>query len=306
MDTLDLLESFNSFLDLPRDEEGRARLRDLLESGFSGIITDKAGRKRKYVNGKPVAMQAGSAATTGAQAKKKAKRLDPPTPQEKTSFVQKLKSLATTVKGIAKNVAERVGTTIWNRMTEPEKQVTEKAWAVAKGLYVALESPRHKLEQMATEVAKERGLPETHVKKVSSVLASASIVEQWVTNIPATHHALHELHIDGVAGFALAKVGALVPVAALGYLIYSSARNPFATLKAAKKVLTDTHMHESVMESKTSIQDVKDKTALLLERADRGDWYFALLSMALDQTKDLNKAIDMADKAFAKQPEEPT
>lgn len=281
-----------------------------LESGFSGTITDRAGRKRKYIDGKPVKIEkpshAGAAATTGAQAKKKAKsHVNSVNKAERQSFIDKLKSLASGAKELAKNAAARIGQAAWDRLTEKEKQVAESTWKVAKGLYTALESPRHHIETIAKESAKERGLNEKQVKQISSTLAVASVVEQWVTNIPATHHALHELHIEGAAGFVLAKVGAFIPVAAIGYIAYSTARNPFATLRAAKKVLgSQSHdLHESIMES-MSEADIREYTDMLSDRAAKGDWYFALLSVALDQTKNLKQAIQLADEAFEKQPAE--
>lgn len=289
MNRIELLESVKSLLSLPRDEQGYIQ-HHLVESGFTGTITDRLNRKRKYVDGKPV--KGGAASTTGAQAKKKAKRQQPLPPAEKHTLISRLKSLASGAKSLAKNVAARIGNAAWSQLTEKEKQVAESTWAIAKGVYVALESPRHHLETLAKNVAKERGLDDKQVKQVSSVLATASIIEQWGTNIPLAHHGLHELHIDGFAGFALAKVGAFIPIAALGYLAYSFGRNPFATLSAARKMIKD---HSGKVHEAESETDIKDLTGMLLKRK-LDDQYFAVLMVALDKTKSLRQAIIMADE----------
>ena len=41
---------------------------------------------------------------------------------------------------------------------------------------------------------------------------------------------------------------------------------------------------------------------LFLRLREGGDWYYALISAALDEVKDLEEAIKMADEAYAQNP----
>lgn len=193
------------------------------------------------------------------------------------------------------------------------------AGAVGKGFFKfgaavhhALEIPHHAAHAMVKKVAEERGFSPEHVKEVAQTIATHDLILGWTIKIPIAHGMIDAAEImpegDHYSGLALAKVGYYFPVAALGYLAYSAARNPLAMVRAAKRMLTEktAHAHESrLWESEYADLDKEELTAHLLaafDDADDPDWYHALLSVGLDKTHDLASAMELADEALERQP----
>lgn len=170
--------------------------------------------------------------------------------------------------------------------------------------------------RLAVEVAKERGLGAGKAAYVGRCLAIWDTALQWTAQVPATEHVGHLLGLPGLAAVGLAKVSVAVPIASISYIAYSTARNPLATIRAAKNLIRgkkQTHMdrklagkkrvHEGVGEDHT-----RDLTAQLLHGFDQvgdHDWYEALLMAAFDETGNAADAIRLANQIMASSPAVP-
>lgn len=218
---------------------------------------------------------------------------------DKKSKLAKAADAAKAVGIGAKTAAERVGDYVWERMPEKAQKMCEHLYKAGKYLLHQAEGAIRGGKALALEVAQERGLPETHVARVGTVLAVADNVMAWTVNFPAT------LAMTG--SLSIAKGSSFVPVASMAYVAYSGVANPFATIRAAKKAVRKLPaaaakslkgVHESL-----SMGGYGEMAALLFERlqaaGDNADWYEALVYAALDDTHDLAKAIEIADEAFA-------
>lgn len=250
---------------------------------------------------------AGIDATTGAQARKKAKRQAaaggtpqpaPGTPQHaaaKKSVVARLIEGTKDLAARAQAIGKRLGDRAWNALPP---RVQNTITAVEHKLNTVYDAS----QKMVTQVARERGLNVEHVARVAKIAATVDLVARWTVNIPIVHEGLHLTGIGGAAGFMAAKVGYYIPVGSLAYLGYSTAVNPLATIRAARSII-------GAVRTATGHADASlhDAIATLLERLDgpNGDWYEALLHAALDATGDLPTAIEMADAAIEDSPEAP-
>lgn len=84
-------------------------------------------------------------------------------------------------------------------------------------------------QKLATQAARERGIPEHRVEAIANFITVADV---------ATSFALSKGGLIASGGNVAASfVAGMMPSASLGYLAYSTARNPAATLRAAKKLV---------------------------------------------------------------------
>lgn len=231
----------------------------------------------------------------------------------------------------------RAGTKVYDAMPKGIKHFLDVAHGVggalglglaklASGLGAAWGYVEHKLlnpikhgfQALAKEVARERKLPEEHVEKLGSVLAVTDTVYAWTANIPLAHEILHHTaHIDGFAGFGLAKLAFFLPLGSLAYCAYSLVRNPAAMVRAAANVLEravtglpgpgkDEHHKESAGTEPAGPllgKALADALAQrLVDAGDQHDWYHALFCSAFDRTHDARRSLALADQAFAKVP----
>ena len=150
-------------------------------------------------------------------------------------------------------------------------------------------------QAIAMQAARERGLPEDHVARVGKVLAAADF---------ALSFAASKGTIAATGSVGAGYVAGMMPTASVGYLLYSTARNPAATLRAAAKYVKgqlDVHPHESLQES-----DGMDEAGLVLDYfsvAEDVDWAEAVLYVALDQTGgNVAKAVSVAKAVLENQP----
>lgn len=146
-------------------------------------------------------------------------------------------------------------------------------------------------QSLAERVAKERGATDEEARRLRGVLSSLDMA----TFKPITF-ALH------ATGLHAATLGALsmIPPASVGYLAYSTARNPLATLRAAGGIVKETaqSLHKKLYVTLNS----PDQFAYLIDQTLRehsyDDWYIALLSTALDGTQNVYDAIQVANEAY--------
>lgn len=96
-------------------------------------------------------------------------------------------------------------------------------------LHHAMMSVMGQTQKLAIQAARERGVPETKVEAIANIITVADI---------ATSFALSKGGLFVTGGNVPASfVAGMMPSASLGYLAYSTARNPIATIRAAKKLV---------------------------------------------------------------------
>lgn len=204
----------------------------------------------------------------------------------------KLGESAGGVRDWAKHWAGRIGADMWEDLDEDDKALAVKIGKLAHGVEHAAMLVYRKGEALAQEAARERGLPDTHVKNVGRILTIADWVMGLTVNFPLA---------TGLTGSPLVgKAASYLPVASMAYIAYSTARNPILTLRAARRVLSRTQVAAAHMAG-----DVRGMAAELLKAlagSENTDWYQALVYVALDRTHDLRAALDLAAEAAAKYP----
>ena len=228
--------------------------------------------------------------------------------KERKEVVKKLSSIGSAVKWLGKAA--------YAKLTIVEREIFDAGYGAVKWIEHALESFKRTTQQLATTVAQERGFPQDRVERVAHAVAAADASLAWTINIPLAHQYLHEAHhIDGWAGFGLAKIGYFLPTASLAYCAYSTARNPLAMARAAWKVLTGrgAKMPSKHAEDAEPLmgQELIDALMDRLDAIDEEhgtpgvDWWYALFAGAMDQARDARKALELADATFADHPEPP-
>lgn len=251
----------------------------LLEAGFSGTITDKAGHKRMYSNGKQVA---GTHPLAGTGKK--------PAGGDGASLMSGGLARVKATAGDMKAAAAGMGEAAWAKLPPKAQTSIATAYAGGKWLLHKLETPFRKGKEIAVQAAKERGLDDAYADRVGKILGFADLAAAWTVNFPVVTAA--------TGNPLLGKASSWVPVASMAYIAYSTARNPIATIRAAGKVLSGqtASAHEGT-------EDLDVAGELLQRISERGDWYEALVIAAFDITHDLPQAIERADAAFDAQPD---
>ncbi len=187
----------------------------------------------------------------------------------------------------AKNsVASFIGVTVYAQLNPRVQHGLAVSYALGKAIEHKAMAGFAKGKQMAIEVAKARGLSTEHADRVGRIIGLADTALAWTVNFPGT--------LAATGSMTAAKVASFLPVASLAYISYSTARNPFAIIRAARSVLSKSDRKGMV---RTAIKDMLEG----FESSDP-DWYEALLVAAFDGTGDLRKAVDMADQAIKAAP----
>lgn len=217
-----------------------------------------------------------------------------------------------------KDALTKVGKGVWDRL--PSK--VQGALGVLHGAYHwvenQLEKPYIAAQKVTKEAMKQRGLPDTHIEKISRIIAGADYISRWTGNIPGAHAAIHALEIaSGGLGIALSKVGFYVPIGSLAYLAYSTARNPLATYRAAKNLITGklgplSHPHaehapvhnsylDLIFNSDEVSPDIIVRLNDSIEHAPDPELFQALVMIAMDEIKSRDMydgtSNDLLDKA---------
>jgi len=153
-------------------------------------------------------------------------------------------------------------------------------------------------QALAERTARERGHTPEQAKQLRGVLSKIDL---------GTFEAFKFSAIAGVhAAHLPALVTGTLPVASVGYLAYSTARDPLATIRAATGLVKEAAgkvsggvkrylIHNSEQENAATV-------AMALEAHGFNDWYYALLSAALDETGGVMQAIDLAHDLYEKHP----
>jgi predicted double-glycine peptidase len=142
-------------------------------------------------------------------------------------------------------------------------------------------------QAMAERVARERGLSDEEARRLRGVLSTLDLAafKPIALGLEAT-------------GVGLAAVGAasFIPLASASYLAYSTARDPMATLRAARGAIRDAAKRVRHKVTGNSAAETADLIADTLGRYGYDDGYIARLSAALDGTGDLRRAMRLAEE----------
>jgi hypothetical protein len=210
-------------------------------------------------------------------------------------------------RGLAAKAAgaiSRMKAAVAARIPEPVKKV-------AGAMTTAAFLPAVAGNRAVQAVARERGFTEDQVGRLAKAVATVDVATGG-SRAAAVAAAV------GLPGAALPA--AFVPWGSTGYLAYSTARNPAATFRAAKKGIAaavakvKTKLTRGAPAVSTANQDdgedtIRRETVELLAEALAGhgwdEWYEALLYAALDETTDPAEAVRLADATYAERPSGP-
>jgi hypothetical protein len=267
----------------------------LLEHGYTGTVTDAAGRKQTYADGVHVAGTGGT--PPGADARTSPQQSDAATANAQHDAAPAAE------KGRFGKLKEKLAAKL--QQTRGGRAVL----AMGRGGLWLFHQAEHRLlyaakktQEIAVQAARERGLSAEATDKLKRTLYVADFVGGYATGGAAL----------AVAGPIAGKVAAVMPSASVAYLAYSTAKNPLATWRAAKKVVADTFAkggskHESQTDGLHFGPELAGMLADRIGRSDvDGEWFVAVFAAALAHTHgDAAKALELADAAVEAQPQGP-
>lgn len=178
-----------------------------------------------------------------------------------------------------------------SKLPHPIQAAVRGAWAMVRlGTHAAFISYTAG-QKFAETVAKERGFSADQARTLRGSLATADVFFAKPTAIFA------------------GPAASFLPMATLGYLSYSTARNPVATARAAMKVVKATVERTQAAKGKAlsligNEAQVGSWEAITnaLQEHKFSDWYVAVLSAAMDHSKSATEAVALANEAFKAQP----
>jgi len=214
--------------------------------GFTGEVTDSLGRRRKYVDGKPVALnqEEPSAAKPRVTVKQSGEEVEVVAKDSKTGLVRvrgtggdrvvkaaelddKPKEPEADQKGLmdrAKQVytsLHEMGHSAFKLLPEPVQKGV--AWTIATAF------AGWRASQTAAErIAKEKGATPEEAAKLRSVLAAWDLVAFKPVAVATAP-----------LGWAVAAASWVMPPVTAAYLAYSVVTNPAATFRAARGIVGD-------------------------------------------------------------------
>lgn len=221
--------------------------------------------------------------------------------EQKRHVVRSLLAGAIDKATAAQAVAARIGQAAWDQLPPKAQRHLTTTYRLGKAIEHRAMAAFRKGRELAVEVARQRGLGEAHAERVGRILGIADQGLAWTVNFPAT--------VAVTGSVTAGKVASFLPVASLAYVAASTARDPFAAMRAAKTVLGRRVVtHEALESLLWEALDDEDAVADLLELlagAEDPDWAEALLMVAWDQTHDLDAALAAARAALQEHPQMP-
>lgn len=152
-------------------------------------------------------------------------------------------------------------------------------------------------QALAERVARERGATPEQARRLRGILSTVDSKTFEVLKV-ATIAGVHAAHAPAVAT-------ALLPIASTSYLAYSTARNPLATWRAAKGLVSDhvEKLAKKLVAGTTAFNaSTVDQLVTSLAACGYDDWYIAILHAGMAETGSLADAVPLADELYAKQP----
>lgn len=201
-----------------------------------------------------------------------------------------------------------------DKLPEPARKVVSASWYAAKTATKGAFATWVIGQEMVERVAKEKGLTEEHARRLRGLVSALDVTT--LKPVQAVGAAVGMTPVAlGVAGF--------LPPASTAYLLYSTARDPLATLRAAKGLVKDAARAtgRGLLKAGNKALDAVDELARLtgnaepdalapllaaLDKYGWDDWYLALLHAALDEAGDLPEALTLASSAYTESSSPPT
>lgn len=184
-------------------------------------------------------------------------------------------------------ISDKIGAAVSRLPLTPQRAV-RGAWAATKLATSAAFITYTASQSFAERISVERGYSSEQARRLRGVLSTIDVA------------------IAKPVALTLGPTASFAPVGSLTYLAYSTARDPMATLRSAKRALTDWIPEQQLSPrfgqgavNEVGNEDVLDSLAAALEAHAFDDYYIALFSVALDATKDLGQSIEAANKAYA-------
>lgn len=194
---------------------------------------------------------------------------------------------AVSAKVAAEDIATRIGQAAWDKLSASVKTKLVRAYRVAKAIEHKVMVGFRKINELAVAVARERGLNEQQTAILSKALAVTDAALAWTINMPVTYAA--------TGSATAAKAASWVPVASIGYLTYSTARSPTATLRAARKLVSGTKVASRKAYEQSGYQQLAEGIADRMLSVADPDLWFAAYCVAVDEFNDPDEAIAVAD-----------
>jgi hypothetical protein len=173
-------------------------------------------------------------------------------------------------------IADKVGRAV-AKLPEHLQKIVRGAWAGVRIATAAAFISYTAGQAFAERVSAERGHTPEQARRLRGVLSSLDVTAAKPVAL------------------TLGPAASFVPVASLSYLAYSTARDPVATLRAARGALGSLGKK---VKGIVGNEDPKDLLVKALEAHEFDDYYIALLSVALDATQDIPQAIAAANEAY--------
>lgn len=290
------------------------------EGDFTGEVKDRRGYRRCYVQGKLVHCSTIDKGKKLRREKGRQAMAKDPRFHTRRSVLEKIIHLAVTS-------APRAIRRIYGRIKESAGQGHRghRAAVMVAQIGAAVEHRAQKLNHaarsMVEEVVRQRGLDPEKGEKVRKVAGIIDTALSWTINIPLAHAGLEAAGMHGLGSFVAAKVGFYVPVASIGYLAYSTLRNPMAAFRAASALFKGKgHGEDAPAEhaegfaedtgpgeaqqglTREGLEALADFIALA---EGQDEWAITLVCAALDVSHDLEAAVRMAHEALEQHPEPP-
>lgn len=174
------------------------------------------------------------------------------------------------------------GKAIYNKLPSPVRKVIQGYLKARFSLYLGAQAA-------AKSILTERHGPE-RAEQVGRILLAAD----WAGQFAGTPLA------PFTAGASLTS--SFVPVASVAYCLFSTATNPAATIRAAKKAISATMQRlGNVGMTPRLAEEIKDDVETVVDAMDDqtdGEWFTALVCVALDECKgDMDAALELGSEA---------
>ena len=203
------------------------------------------------------------------------------------SFKRGVHAITATVEGTIKEIASSA----FYKLPRPLQKVVKKSFELAFSTWIAG-------HHLAERVARERGAtPKQAAKLRAALFASDLAIFKPVAAVSGI------LLNPGLAGAI-----SMVPPATAAYLLVSTAKNPMATMRAAKHYVLRSRAEERKDKTPPVVphmgvpamnvaEDSASQIGTALKEHDYSDDYLAALIVALEETHDLQEALELAERA---------
>lgn len=179
------------------------------------------------------------------------------------------------------------------KLPDPPRTAAAKAYQASRWAIGKMMASYSIGEAAVEKVAMARGMSPDEAQRVRSICTTLDHAAVKAVGLP--------LHLAGAVGPIAETAIGFTPLASVSYLAASAARNPILTIKAAMSAIREHISKKSKDGASKDDTPAVNAIADALDAHDGDDWYFALLSAAMDACEgDAGAAVEVADKAYKK------